>query len=78
MCELFGSIWLFYWMKSFLDICESLVDAELIYNLPSLANFDNLHLLISDWINMALIHALHPNVILFLLLIGLYILECTS
>ena len=35
-------------MKSRLDICKSIVDAELIYNLSSLANHDNLHLLISD------------------------------
>ena len=45
-----------------------LVDAELIYNWSSLANCDNLHLLRYDWSNMALIHVLHPHVILSLLL----------
>ena len=35
-------------MKYILDLCKSLVDAELIYNLSSLANYDNLHLLISN------------------------------
>ena len=43
-------------MKSFLDLCKNIVDAELIYNLPSLDNCDNHHVLIYDWSNMALIH----------------------
>ena len=43
-------------MKSFLDICKILVDAELIYNLSILANCDNLHLFIYDLSNMELIH----------------------
>ena len=59
-----------YSIKSFLDICKSLVDAELIYNLSSLDNFDIIHLLRSDWSNMANQQILHPHVILFLLLIG--------
>ena len=43
-------------MKSCLDRSKSLVDADLIYNLSSLANYDNFHVLGSDWSNMALIH----------------------
>ena len=70
MCKLFGMIWLLYSMKSILDICKSIVDAELIYSLSSLANCDNLHLLRSDWSNMALIHVLHPHAILFMFLVG--------
>ena len=45
-----------------------------------MANCDNLHLLIYDWSNMALIHVLHPHVVLFLLLVsfiffGMYFLR---
>ena len=57
-------------MKSFLDICKILVDAELIYNLSSLANCDNLHLFIYDSSNMALIHVSYKHVILYILLVG--------
>ena len=57
-------------IKSFLDIYKSLVDKEIIYNLSSLENYDYLHLLISDWIKIALIHVSHPHVILFILLVG--------
>ena len=70
MCEIFGNIWLFYPMKSILDISKSLVDAELIYNLSILANCDNIYLFISDWSNTAIIHILNPHLILFLLIIG--------
>ena len=70
-------------MKSILDIRKSLVDAELIYNLSSLANSDNLDLLRSDWSNMALIHVLHLHVILFMFIIdyvcfGVYFLRDVS
>ena len=34
------------YIKPILDICKSLSDADLIYNLSSLANPDNLHLFI--------------------------------
>ena len=78
ICELSGNIWFLYSMKSILDIYKILVDAELIYNLSSLANCDNLHLLIYDWSNMALIHVFHPHVILFLLLVGFIFLVCNS
>ena len=57
-------------MKSFLDLCKSRVDAELIYNLSSLYNCDILNLFLSDWSNMAIIEVSHPYVILFMLLIG--------
>ena len=70
-CSLFGNFWFLYSTKSFLDICKSRVDTELIYNSLSLSNCDILYLLISGWINMALIKFLHPHVILFMLLIGL-------
>ena len=59
-------------MKSCLDLCKSLVDAELIYILSSLANFDNLHLFRSDWSNMALIDVSHTHVILFLWIDGYF------
>ena len=48
-------------MKSILYLCKSLVDAELIYNLSSLANCYNFHLLRYYWSNMALIHVSHPH-----------------
>ena len=51
--------------KTLLDLYKILVDAELLYNLSSLANCDNLHLLRSDLSNMVLIHVLHPHVIYF-------------
>ena len=53
----------------------SLVDAELIYNLSSLSNCENLHLLISDWRNMTLIYVSHICVILFLLIVDFTYLE---
>ena len=63
-----------------MDPCKSLVDDELMYNLSSLDNCDKLYLLISDGINMALIHSSYTNVILFLLLtgfmyVGMYLLS---
>ena len=64
ICESSWNISLLHWMKLFLDLCKSQVYAELIYNLSSLANFDIIHLLRSDWSNMALIQVLHPLVIL--------------
>ena len=70
ICELFGNIWFLYSTKSFLDICKILDDAELIYNLLSLDNFDNLHLCIPNWSNMELIKVFHPHLFLFLFLIG--------
>ena len=70
-------------MKSFLDISNILVDAELIYYLSSLDKCGILHLLIFDWSNTSLIHVTHPHVILFLLLInfvyfGMYLLSDLS
>ena len=59
-----------YSMKSFLDLSKSLFDAELIYNLSSLDHCDILHLLRSDWSNMARMQVSHPHVILFLLIVG--------
>ena len=41
-----------------------------MYNWSNLENCDILHLLVSDWNNMALLHVSHPHVILFMLLIG--------
>ena len=71
ICGLFRNVSFFYWMKSFLDLCKSQVDAELIYNLSSFSTFDILHLLRYDWSNMACIQFSHPNIILFLLIVGL-------
>ena len=68
-CELFGHILFLYSMKSILDLCKSLFDAEFIYNLSSLANFNNLYLLRYYWSNLSIIHVLSPHVMLFLLLI---------
>ena len=76
--ELFGNISFLFSMKPILDLCKSLVDAELIYNLLSLALCDILHLLISDWSIMSLVKVAHPHVIIFMLLIRYYILACTS
>ena len=45
ICGFFGNILLLYSIKSISDICKSIVDAELIYNLSSLTNCDNLHFL---------------------------------
>ena len=53
-----------------MDIYKSLVDAWLIYNLSSLDNCDILHLLLSDWSNMALMQVSHPHVIFLMLIIG--------
>ena len=67
-------------MKEILYFCRSLVDVALLYNLSSLSNYDNLHLLRYYWSNMALIHVSHPHVIFFLLLVciiyvGIYYLS---
>ena len=70
-------------MKSILYLCEIIVGSELIYNLSSLANCYNLHLLISDSSNMSLIHVSHARLILFLLIVvfiffGVYFLSNVS
>ena len=59
-----------YSRKLFLDLSKSIVNAGLIYNLSSFTNCDILHLLRSDWSNMALMQVSHTHVILFLFLIG--------
>ena len=78
ICGLFGNILFLYSMKSILDLYLVLADAELIHNLSSVANCGHLILLISEWINLALIHVSNPHVVLFMLIFGLYILACTS
>ena len=76
MYKLFESIWLFYSMYNILDLCKILFNAALIYDPSSFSNPVNHNLFKSDWIEMALIQVFHPYVILFMLLIGLYVLAC--
>ena len=70
-------IWIFFLVFNEINLIyvKSLVDAELLYILSGLANCDHLHLLISDWINMAFIHVLYPHVISFLFLVGFIIFD---
>ena len=70
ICMLIFLKYLIFKMKLILDNCKSMVDAELLYNLSSFSNYENLHLLRSDSNDTAVMHVLHPRVILFLFLIS--------